>query len=355
MDQKEITNCLKEEDLLHLAALYARADGVRRQCVGDAVHLRGLVEISNYCCRSCAYCGISSLRQGLTRYRITREEILACAEQAVNFGFGTLVMQAGEDSGIKADWLAGIIREIKTRTPLAVTLSLGERDAEELALWKEAGADRYLLRFETSDPNLYSKIHPPAPGKRSADRIALLKELRGLGYEIGSGIMVGLPGQTYESLARDILLFRELDLDMVGIGPYLPHPDTPLARNVPDMMDAAEQVPGREEMVYKVIALTRIVCPEANIPSTTALATINREEGRELGLSRGANVIMPNLTPLPYRRLYEIYPAKACIFETPEDACKQVKAQILSLGRNPGIGSSGRGHQKINISFDKPA
>jgi biotin synthase len=344
MDDKEIISWLKEKNPAHLAALYAGADEARQQCVGDEVHLRGLAEISNYCRRSCAYCGISVLRQGLTRYRMTREEILACAEQAATFGFGTLVIQAGEDAGIKDAWLAGIIREIKTKTPLAVTLSLGERNADELTLWKEAGADRYLLRFETSDPNLYSKIHPPAPGKRSSDRIALLKELRRLGYEIGSGIMVGLPGQTYESLAKDIRLFRALDLDMVGIGPYLPHPDTALGKRVPKATNTAGQVPSTEEMVYKVIALTRIVCPEANIPSTTALATMNREEGRELGLSRGANVIMPNLTPLPYRRLYEIYPAKACIYEPLEKTHKQVEAQILSIGRVPGVGSGSRKH-----------
>jgi biotin synthase len=345
MDQKEIIRWLKEENPAHLADLYARADEVRKQWVGEEVHLRGLVEISNHCCRSCAYCGISSLRQGLPRYRMTGEEILACAEQAVRFSFGTLVLQAGEDSGIKADRQAGIIRAVKARTPLAVTLSLGERELEELALWKKAGADRYLLRFETSDENLYRNIHPPAPGKSSSDRIALLAELRHLGYEIGSGIMVGLPGQTYESLAKDILLFRKLDLDMVGIGPYLPHPDTPLVRKLPDIMHAAGQVPNTEEMVYKVIALTRIVCPEANIPSTTALATLNREAGRELGLSRGANVIMPNLTPLPYRKLYEIYPAKVCIYETPENTRKQVEAQILFLGRKPGTGPGNRRHQ----------
>jgi biotin synthase len=342
MDKRQILSWLKEEDPAHLASLYNMADTVRKKFVGDEVHLRGLAEISNYCRRSCAYCGISIMNKGLKRYRMTGEEILACAELAVGFGFGTLVMQAGEDEGIKAGWMADIIREVKARTPLAVTLSLGERSGMEFALWRRAGADRYLLRFETSDEKLYRSIHPPAPGKRVSNRIKLLKRLRESGYEIGSGIMVGIPGQTYDSLAEDILLFRELDLDMVGIGPYLPHPDTPLGKSAGNIPDAAEQVSNTEDMVYKTIALTRILCPEANIPSTTALATINREEGRELGLSRGANVVMPNLTPLEYRRLYEIYPAKACIFETPEQCQTCLQARILSMGRKAGTGPGSR-------------
>ena len=344
MDKNQILSWLREENPRYLSSLYNMADAVRAKFVGQEVHLRGLAEISNYCRRSCAYCGISVMNRKLRRYRMTGEEILACAQQATAFGFGTLVIQAGEDIALKANWIAEIIREIKTQTRLAVTLSLGERSAGELALWRRAGADRYLLRFETSDQRLYQSIHPPAPGRASSDRIKLLRWLRKSGYEIGSGIMVGIPGQTYESLADDILLFRELDLDMVGVGPYLPHPATPLGKLAATTPQAAGQVPNREEMVYKIIALTRLICPETNIPSTTALATINREEGRELGLSRGANIVMPNLTPIAYRKLYEIYPAKACIFESPESEqgrlCLQTR--ILALGRKIGTGSGSR-------------
>jgi len=253
-------------------------------------------------------------------------------------------MQAGEDYGIDADWLAGIIRRIKADTPLAVTLSLGERPIEDLKAWREAGADRYLLRFETSDRVLYRTIHPDARGQVS-DRFSILAQLRRLGYEIGSGVMVGIPGQCYESLAQDIHTFRALDLDMIGVGPYIGHPETPLGRGdwSRPRVDG-EQVPNTELMTYKVLALTRMVCPEANIPSTTALATLNRAEGRELGLARGANVVMPNITPLRYRRLYEIYPAKACIDETSPANHTGMAAWLEAIGRKPGRGRGGRTH-----------
>ena len=212
--------------------------------------------------------------------------------------------------------MAGVVRRIKAQTPMAVTLSLGEREPDELALWREAGADRYLLRFETSNRTLFEKIHPPRPG-RVSDRIVLLAHLRELGYEVGSGVMIGIPGQSYDDLARDLELFRELNLDMIGVGPFLMHPQTPLAD--PQQQPEAppgEQVPASELVTYKVIALTRLLCPGANIPSTTALATQNRRNGRELGLVRGANIVMPNLTPPKYRVHYEIYPNKACIQES---------------------------------------
>ena len=250
---------------------------------------------------------------------MTEEEILACVFEAVVYRYGTVVIQSGEDEGITRDWMTGIIRRIRRETPLAVTLSLGERSEEDLRTWRRAGADRYLLRFETSKRELYDEIHP-SRGRKRSDRLEILRRLREIGYEIGSGVMIGIPGQTYEDLARDIELFQELDLDMIGVGPYIPHPGTPLGREFKKRCaPAAEQVPNSEMMTYKVIALARIVCPEANIPSTTTLATLNLREGRELGLSRGANIVMPNLTPVAYRADYEIYPAKACIRETAAD------------------------------------
>ncbi len=224
--------------------------------------------------------------------------------------------------------------------PLAITLSLGERLPDEFRLWREAGADRYLLRFETSDPALYAAIHPRR-GAAVSDRIALLGELREMGYEIGSGVMVGIPGQTYEMLARDIELFQALDLDMVGIGPFLAHPDTPLgASGVP--IAGPDQVPSSEGMVLKALALTRLVCPEANLPSTTALATINTVDGREHGLESGANIFMPVLTPAPYRRMYAIYPGKACIDEDALQCNHCLRDRIERLGRSVGTGPGGR-------------
>jgi biotin synthase len=339
LTHEEILGWLRESRPSALEELFARANQTRRAHAGDAVHLRGLVEISSHCVRQCHYCGLRAARS-VPRYRMTRAEILACAQQAVRLGFGTLVIQAGEDFGIQAEWLAEIVRVLKAETPLAVTLSLGERLPEEFALWRRAGADRYLLRFETSNRALYDAIHPPRGAVRS-DRIAMLRELRALGYEIGSGVMVGIPGQTFEMLARDIELFEELDLDMVGIGPFLAHPDTPLGAQ--SSRDAGgDQVPSSEWMVLKAVALTRLVCPQANLPSTTALATINTVDGREHGLESGANVFMPVLTPAPYRKMYEIYPGKACVDEDATQCNRCLRERVVRLGRFIGEGPGSR-------------
>ena len=335
MTHGEILDWLQEQDERRLETLWRRADGVRRESVGDAVHLRGLLEVSNHCVRRCAYCGLNADNPRPSRYRLTAEQTIECARQAADFGYGTVVIQGGEDYGISQDWMAGVIRRIKRETPLAVTLSLGERPGGDLAAWRDAGADRYLLRFETSDRTLYRHIHPPLDG-RPSDRIRILRQLAELGYEVGSGVMVGIPGQTCSSLARDIELFRELELDMIGLGPYLPHPGTPLGRQTADAV--AGQVPNTELMTCKVLALTRITCPLANIPSTTALATVNTDSGRELGLARGANVVMPNVTPPQYRALYEIYPSKAGTGETARQTREQAVLRIAGIGRTVGTG-----------------
>ena len=342
MDRRTIIEWLREDNPDRMKELWSLADSVREENVGDEVHLRGLIEISNYCCRQCGYCGLRSENRGLERYRMTAEEIMECVHLAVQYGFGTVVMQSGEDYGIETAWLADIVKRIKSETPLAVTLSLGERPDEDLAAWRGAGADRYLLRFETSDPELYKLIHPSHAGRLS-NRIAILQRLKELGYEAGSGVMVGIPGQTYESLTTDIETFRSLDLDMIGVGPYISHPATPLGtgewiRPIPK----EDQVPNSELMTYKTVALTRLVCPQANIPSTTALATINKAMGREYGLMRGANVVMPNLTPTKYRRLYEIYPAKACIDETSDECRACLHERIKRIGRTIGKGQGAR-------------
>ena len=336
LTRQDILGWLRESDPARLGELWRRADETRRRCVGDDVHLRGLVEASNHCVRQCAYCGIRAGRRDLERYRMTADEILACARQATALGYGTLVLQAGEDPGLTADFVVGVVAGIKRETPLAVTLSLGERDESELALWREAGADRYLLRFETANRELFDRIHPPR-GDRPCDRLAQLRRLRGLGYEVGSGVMTGIPGQTWDDLADDIALFAELDLDMIGVGPYLPHPETPLgAGGLRD--DDPAQVPNDELTTLKAVALARLVCPFANIPSTTALATINRDSGREHGLERGANVVMPNLTPISYRVCYEIYPGKACLYEEPAACAGCLRLRIESIGRRVGVG-----------------
>jgi biotin synthase len=350
LTQLDLLGWLKERRPSRLQALYEWADTVRKEHVGDAVHLRGLIEISSYCVRQCMYCGLRQGNHALPRYRMTREEILDCVREAEKLGYGTVVMQAGEDEMLTAESIAEIVRWIKRETPLAVTLSLGERKEEELRLWRSAGADRYLLRFETSDEELFRAIHP-SRFAGGPDRLTLLRQLKGLGYETGGGVMVGIPGQSFESLARDVLTFRALELDMIGIGPYIAHAATPLGSGaLRPAIAQSEQVPSSEEMVYKMIALTRIVCPTANIPSTTALATINKINGRKLGLKAGANVVMPNLTQAKYRRMYEIYPAKACIEESSTDCNQCLRGQIHSLGRFTGRGPGGRGAVKIPAS-----
>ena len=339
IERAEILAWLRETDPTRLSRLYRRADAVRREHVGDEVHLRGLVEISNHCVRGCAYCGLSTANRDLIRYRMTPEEVLSSARLARGLGYGTLVLQAGEDPGLTRAWVADLVRGIKAEAGLAVTLSLGERSEEDLAAWLEAGADRYLLRFETSDPALYGAIHPTPPGR--PDRFAILGRLAALGYEVGSGVLVGIPGQTFESLADDLVVFRELDLDMIGVGPFIPHPATPLGKGLLPVAPEGEQVPADEETTTKVVALSRLLRPDANIPATTALATMS-SFGRERGLLCGANVVMPNLTPPAYRRLYDVYPGKAVPSETAEECAEDLSGRLRRIGRVPGGGPGTR-------------
>lgn len=339
LSREHILGWLKETDPDQLKELFNWADEVRRENVGDDVHLRGLIEISNICHCDCLYCGLRKSNKKVQRYRMSADEILECAGKAVKYGYGTVVMQSGESMGFSAEEIAAIVRKIKSTTPLAVTLSLGERSREEYALWKDAGANRYLLRLETSDAELLKHIRPVYMYPSRIDALRILKEV---GYETGSGIMVGIPGQTYDSVANDILLFAQLDLDMIGIGPYIQHPDTPLPSEVETHGRASLHVPATELMTLKAVALTRIMCSQSNIPATTALGTINRESGREAALQCGANIVMPNLTQLKYRKLYEIYPGKMCMDESSDECAMCIKGRILSIGRTIGTGEGGR-------------
>ncbi len=278
--------------------LFKAADDVRREFVGDEVHLRALIEFSNYCRCNCKYCGIRAENKLAERYRLKREEIINYARKAVDFGYKTIVMQSGEDLTFSTEYLTQIIREIKTLN-VALTLSIGERSYEEYKILKDAGADRFLLRIETTDKILYEKMHPKSDFE---NRKKCLYNLKKLGFETGSGCLVGLPEQTLESLADDILFFKELDADMIGIGPFIPHPQTPL-KDVPH---------GSFELALKVMAITRLLLPDINIPATTAMETIN-PNGRFIALKSGANVVMPNVTGGDYCEKYEIYPNKAAV------------------------------------------
>lgn len=291
--RNDIVEILKDDKVND--KLFESADEIRKQYVGNDVHLRGLIEFSNICKCHCKYCGLRSDNKSVKRYRMSPEAIIECARNAVNSGYRTIVLQSGEDNYFSKDILCEIIKEIKI-FDTAVTLSLGERTYEDYKAFKEAGADRYLLRIETTDRDLYKIMHP---GSDFDNRLRCLKDLKKLGYETGTGCLVGLPGQTPESLADDILFFKEIDADMVGIGPFIPHPDTPLG-----MYRHGDFI-----LALKVMALTRIVLKNVNIPATTAMETLN-PNGQILALQSGANVIMPNVTFDEYKENYEIYPDK---------------------------------------------
>ena len=299
--------------------LFSLADKTRKEYVGDEVHLRGLIEFSNICKRQCKYCGLRCEDKFIDRYRISKENIISYAEHAVNMGYKTIVLQSGEDEYYNTDLMCEIIEGIK-KLGVALTLSIGEKTYEEYKAFKEAGADRYLIRIETTDKILYNQMHP---NMDFDNRVRCLENLGRLGYEVGTGCLVGLPNQTIESLADDILFFKEINADMVGIGPFIPHPHTPLK----------DSATGSFTLALKVMALTRILLKDINIPATTAMETLN-SNGRIIALQSGANVVMPNVTTTEYRAKYEIYPNKICINENP-DKCKGcISAKIQSIGRS---------------------
>ena len=307
-----LANAAAEEDLA------AAADDIRRRYVGDGVHLRGLIEFSNICRQNCMYCGLRRDNRHLERYRLEPEEILRLAKNAHSYGYQTVVLQSGEDVYFTAELLADLIKKIKA-LDLAVTLSIGERTFEEYQILRSAGADRYLLRIETTDPILYEALDP---GMSHANHLRCLRDLKALGYEVGTGSLVGLPGQSMESLAEDILFFKEIDADMIGIGPLIPNRDTPLG----------EEKQRDFGLTRRMVALTRLMLPEANIPATTAVGTL-RPNGREIMLASGGNVIMPNVTEGEARQKYALYPGKICVDDTPPHCRSCIEEKIKGLGR----------------------
>ncbi|MBF0331273.1 MAG: [FeFe] hydrogenase H-cluster radical SAM maturase HydE [Candidatus Omnitrophica bacterium] len=301
------------------AALFGEADRVRRLHVGNAVHLRGLIEFSNVCGRDCIYCGIRRSNHGVARYKMSTGEIFDAAAYAVGLGFKSLVLQSGESGQYSTDEMVALIGRIKQAFGVAITLSMGEKTRVEYAALRQAGADRYLLRFETSCEKLFIKLKPDSV---YADRIQCLSWLREVGFQVGSGIMVGLPGQTEEMIADDILLMRELDLDMVGFGPFIPDPNTPL-KGVGG---------GSLGLTLRTLALIRIVMRNVHIPATTAMGTID-PNGRQRALEVGANVLMPNVTPTRYREMYQLYPNKPGLKQAPSDTFETLRALVHSVGR----------------------
>lgn len=304
-------------------SLYHRADKVRYEAVGNAVHLRGLIEFSNICRNNCLYCGIRKGNSAVNRYHMSAEEIIETARKAANIGFKTIVMQSGEDMWYTTDNMCRIIEQVK-KFDVAVTLSIGERSYADYKAFREAGADRYLMRIETTNKDLYYKLDPKMSWQHRHDCLMMIKEL---GYELGSGIMVGLPGQSIDSIADDLLYLKEIGVDMAGIGPFIPHPQTPLAK----------EKGGTLELGLRTMAVMRLLMPDINIPATTAMESLH-PQGRIKALQAGANVVMPNVTEGEYRKFYELYPNKICVNDTPVHCRSCIGMKILSIGRTIGEG-----------------
>jgi len=311
-----------------LERLYSNADTVRRKKMGDDVFIRGIVEFSNVCSNNCLYCGIRASNRNVRRYSMTTEEIMEAAIAMEENNFSTIVLQSGEIRDIKDDEIGEIIRKIKKKTSLAVTVSVGNRRKETYNFWRDCGMDRYFLRFETSDAELFNRLHP---GCTLKERLTCLDDLHDLEIQTGSGFMIGLPGEKLETLADNILLCRKFDFDMIGIGPFIPHPETPLGNSPNAYSD-------NPELFFKALAVLRLFNPEAHIPATTAFDAVFPGEGRTLALQRGANIFMPNNTPVKYREDYLLYPGKPGVDEDPEQCLSSAVVRIKSLGRPLGKG-----------------
>lgn len=305
------------QDNLYQKELLEAADFVRQQHVGNEVHLRGLIEFSNICKNNCLYCGIRGGNKTIQRYRMTPDEIIQTANKAAQMGFKTIVLQSGEDLYYTTDLLCFILREIKKRN-VAITLSIGEKTYEEYKAYKKAGADRFLLRIETTDQDLYHRLDPGMSWER---RKQCLLDLKKADYELGSGIMVGLPGQTLMSIAEDLLFLKDIGIDMAGIGPFIPAPNTPLEH----------EKGGTFDLALRTMALMRLLMPDINIPATTAMEALH-PMGRIMALKAGANVVMPNVTSSEHAHLYQLYPGKTSVDQS------DIAKKIISIGRTIGSG-----------------
>ncbi|MDO5310527.1 MAG: [FeFe] hydrogenase H-cluster radical SAM maturase HydE [Clostridia bacterium] len=302
------------------AELFSAADRVRREVYGDEVYIRGLIEFTNYCKNNCYYCGIRRDNKSAVRYRLDKEEILDCCREGYGLGFRTFVLQGGEDPFFSDIRICEIVSAIREEFPdCAITLSIGEKTRESYLAFYNAGANRYLLRHETAEAGHYSRLHPKDMSLENRKRC--LFDLKEIGFQVGSGFMVGSPGQTTENLLADLRFLQELQPDMIGIGPYITHAQTPFAK--------CES--GSLELTLRMVSVLRLMFPYALIPSTTALGTIH-PTGRELGLKAGANVVMPNLSPVRVRKLYELYENKICTGEEAAQCRGCLERRVESAG-----------------------
>lgn len=335
LNRGDLETLLSVSDANDLKRLYSKAYEIKVANIGKKVFFRGLIEFSNICEKDCYYCGIRRSNQNIERFFMSEDEIVAEAQFAFDNKYGSIVLQSGERSDLFfRDMIEKIVRKIKQMTGggLGITLCLGEQDEETYRRWFAAGAHRYLLRIETSNLELYRKLHPQSHDFDT--RLNCLGLLKKIGYQIGTGVMIGLPGQTISDLANDIMFFRDMDVDMIGMGPFIPHKDTPLGKEM--KINENEQL----ELGLKMIAATRIFLKDVNIASTTALQALS-PTGRELGLLAGANVIMPNLTETKYRPSYKLYDGKPCLDEN-STMCKAcLQKRIEGIGETIGFGEWG--------------
>ena len=320
LSDNELKALIETDDEAAAKLLRERADEVRRKSYGKKVFLRGLIEVSSYCKNDCLYCGIRRSNKDADRYRLSREQIMSCAESGYELGFRTFVMQGGEDSAFTDDFMCGVISELREKYPdCAITLSLGERSFESYKRMKDAGADRYLLRHEAADGELYKKLHPAEMSLEN--RKNCLFQLRELGYQVGAGFMVGAPYQTTDSLIADLRFLQELKPQMIGIGPLVPHHCTPFA----------DENGGTLGLTLRLLGILRLMFPKVLLPATTALGTI-APNGRELGLQTGCNVVMPNLSPVNVRKKYDLYDNKICTGEEAAECRMCLQRRIEAAG-----------------------
>ncbi len=337
-DKQDIIELLQTESD-ERTALFERAAKVKQQFVEDKVYFRGLIEFSNICMKNCFYCGIRNDNKNIRRYNLSDEEILDASKFAYDNRFASIVLQSGENSSQSfVTRVERLLKKISTISQgnLRVTLSLGEQNRETYLRWFESGAHRYLLRIESSNPQLYKKLHPDDENHRFENRLKALTHLKETGYQTGTGVMIGLPFQTYEDLAGDLLFMKNFDIDMVGMGPYIEHADTPLYR-YRHLLMSREQ---RFSLTLKMIALLRIMMKDINIASATALQAIDKI-GREKALKVGANVIMPNITPGEYRDDYKLYDDKPCTDDSTEDCVSCLEARVTLADNKVGYNEWG--------------
>ena len=334
LDRAGLEHWLSETDPQKLAALFAEALRVKRAHLGDTVHLRGLIEFSNRCQKDCLYCGIRAGNTAVARYELSDEQVLSAADFAEKAHYGSLVIQSGErNDKAFTDKIARLVAAIKTRSQgkLGITLSCGEQTKEVYQSWFAAGAHRYLLRIESSDPHLYASIHPQ-DGKHGYERrLQALYHLKEVGYQAGTGVMIGLPGQSPAHLAADLLFFKNFDVDMVGMGPYLEHADTPLYAHRQALLPAEMRL----QMALKMVALLRLLMPDINIAATTALQVLE-PDGREQAVMAGANIIMPNMTDVDVRANYQIYNHKPGIHDDALLSKSRLEAHLQAKGISIG-------------------